>query len=122
NIAGECDLGTYALLHRLHELDTVSPEQISMTSKLIIAEKYRNRGAMLRLAHALFRIGVSRGVAVDFIDCEQHLIPMYYRLGYRQTAEMPFEHPELGPRYPMRLFTDRSYLSRVRSPFVSSLT
>ena len=121
NVAGDCDLGKYAVLHRLHELDGVSPEEISMTSKLIVAERYRNRRVMLRLAHTVFRIAVSRGVKVDFIDCERHLIPIYYRLGYRQTTEKPFEHPELGPRYPMRLFTDRSYLSRVRSPFVSSL-
>ena len=121
NIASDCDLGPYAMLHRLDELDNVRPEQISVTSKLIVAEQYRNRRVMLRLAHALFGIGVARGVAVDFIDCERRLMPMYFRLGYRQTTDEPFEHPELGPRHPMRLFTDRNYLIQVRSPFVGSL-
>jgi GNAT superfamily N-acetyltransferase len=121
NIASDSDLGRYAALHRLHELRGVALSQITMTSKLIVDARYRNGRIARQLVQALFRIGVMHGVAVDFIDCEGRLLPLYERLGYRRTSEQPFEHPELGPRYPLCLWTDAAYLTRVGSPFVKNL-
>ena len=50
---------------------------------------------------------------VYFLMCI--LIPLYRKFGYVQTSEQPFEHPELGPRMPMRLYTDRAHLQSVGS-------
>jgi GNAT superfamily N-acetyltransferase len=121
NIASDSDLGRYAALHRLHELRGVALSRITMTSKLIVDPRYRNGRIARQLVQALFRIGVMHGVAVDFIDCEGRLLPLYERLGYRRTSEQPFEHPELGPRYPLCLWTDAAYLTRVGSAFVKNL-
>lgn len=122
NVASNGDLGRYAELHRLHELRDVALSQVTMTSKLIVDERYRQGRIARRLAHAIFGVGVSCGVLVDFIDCEARLLPLYERLGYRRTSEEPFEHPELGPRYPLCLWTDATYLKSVGSSFIKSLS
>jgi GNAT superfamily N-acetyltransferase len=121
NIASDSDLGRYAALHRLHELRGVARSQITMTSKLIVDARYRQGRIARQLVHAIFRIAVMHSVVVDFIDCEGRLLPLYERLGYRRTSEQPFEHPELGPRYPLCLWTDAAYLTRVGSAFVKNL-
>lgn len=121
NVASECDLGRYAELHRLHALRGVARSQVTMTSKLIVDARYRHGRIARQLAHALFRLGVMCGIVVDFIDCEERLLPLYERLGYRRTSERPFEHPELGPRYPLCLWTNPVYLRHVGSPFLKGL-
>jgi hypothetical protein len=121
NMGAGCDFGQYAELYGMHQLGALYPARVAMTSKLIVDARYRNGRVFLELAHAVFRLGILRGMAADFIDCEQRLLPVYHRLGYRQTSEQPIEHPDLGPRYPMRLFSDRAYLESVRSPFLRNL-
>jgi hypothetical protein len=69
----------------------------------------------------MFKIGVGLGIAVDFIDCQPHLVRFYKRLGYERTQETPIEHPELGPRIPMRLLCDRDYLARAGSILLEEL-
>ena len=115
NFGKDCDLGSFADLHRMRELGSAFPSKVSLTTKLIVDPRFRDGRVYLELGHALFRIGRSHGIAVDFIDCQPKLIPLYRRFGYAQTSEQPFEHPELGPRMPMRLFTDRAYLQSVGS-------
>jgi GNAT superfamily N-acetyltransferase len=118
NFARECDLGPFVALHRMHETGTAFPSKVSLTSKLIVHPAYRSGRVASRMIHYIFQYAVARGIGVDFIDCEAKLVPLYHRYGYRQTSDIPFEHPELGPRIPMRLWTDVPYLARARSAFL----
>lgn len=121
NIVSNGNLERYAELHRLYDLRGIDLSRVTMTSKLIVDARHRTGRVMSKLAHTLFGIGVACGILIDFIDCEKRLLPFYERFGYRRTSKQPFEHPELGPRYPMCLWTDGTYLRSVRSSLVRSL-
>lgn len=121
NMGDAHDFGGVASRYGMAQLGALYPQRVALTAKLIIDPRYRNGRVFHELAHAVFRLGVLRGMAADFIDCEQRLVPMYRRLGYRPVGDQPFEHPELGPRMPMRLLADREYLRIVRSPFLRNL-
>jgi N-acyl-L-homoserine lactone synthetase len=115
NYGSESAFGPFAALHRMHELGPLYPSKVSLTSKLIVDRGHRTGKVALALARSIFRIGVTLGIAVDFIDCQPTLVRFYRRLGYEQTRETPFEHPELGPRIPMRLWFDQDHLARAGS-------
>lgn len=115
NFGPDSDFGIFSSLHRMHELGHLYPSKVSLTSKLIVHKQYRTGKIALALSRTIFKIAVKHGIAVDFIDCQPKLIPLYRRLGYQQTQAIPFEHPELGPRIPMRLWTDHAYLQRADS-------
>jgi hypothetical protein len=122
NFGFNSDFGRFASLHGMEKLGAVYPARVSLTSKMIVDKRYRSRTVSLALANAIFQIGASQGIAVDFIDCEPKLVPLYRRLGYELTTDEPFDHPELGPRMSLRLWVDSDYLARVRSPFLRHLS
>lgn len=121
SFGGVSDFGSLAALHGMADAGPCYPDGVSLTSQLVIDPGFRNGRVFRALATAAFRAALSAGIAIDFIDCEQRLMPMYAWLGYRATHELPFEHPGLGPRHSMHLWTDRDYLRSVRSPLLRSM-
>jgi hypothetical protein len=91
--------------------------RISMTTKLIVREQYRDSMIAARLAMATFESGAASGIRLDFIDCDTHLRHFYEKMGHR-TYHPPIDHPEYGHVLPMVLaLDDVAYLESIRSPF-----
>ena len=121
NMGDSGDFGGVAGRYGMVQLGAHYPRRVALTAKLIIDPHYRNGRVFHELAHAVFRLGILRGMVADFIDCEPRLVPIYSRLGYRPASDRPFEHPELGLRVSMRLLADRESLQSVRSPFLRNV-
>jgi predicted GNAT family N-acyltransferase len=121
NVASDGDLGCFALLHRMHLLHEAYPSRVSMTSRLSVEPGFRNGRVFMKLVQALLPLLLERAIEFDFIDCEKKLLPLYARFGYRRTGSTPFEHPEVGPRIPMMIRVDPTFLRAIDSPVLWDL-
>ncbi len=94
------------------------PNQVSMTSRLVVHPKLRGTHVLKELACTGFEYGIQKtDMRFDFIDCHPRLIPLYSRLGYR-IYDPGFRHPKYVYVVPMVLvFHDVDYLERIKSPF-----
>lgn len=117
NFVRDNNIGEY---DRLYALDSVPGDVkpfASLTTRLMVAPRYRARLLAVQLACAVYSFGLREGIHVDFIDCNQHLVPFFSRLGY-----LPFRtdvnHPEYGRVHVMQLnLLDFGAFKRLRSPF-----
>lgn len=119
NFGDRCSFGIFHELHKISQIALLDPKHVSMTSRLVVDRQYRSGRISLLLAQHIFQIGVAHGIKVDFIDCQKGLIPFYERLGYNLSFPEPFNHPELGPRYSLRLSTEAKNLREKKSPLLS---
>jgi GNAT superfamily N-acetyltransferase len=118
NFGGESDLGVYRSLYGLGGFSPEALARVSVTTKLIVAPRYRGRSLGIRLACALHSFGLKNGIRADFIDCNTHLEPVFEGLGYRRQGG-PVVHPEFGPVTPLALLlADKDHLRAVGSPFL----
>jgi GNAT superfamily N-acetyltransferase len=93
----------------------VAVEKTQLTTKLMILPEYHGTSFGPRLIHAYSCEGYRRGIEVDFIDCNKHLIPMFERMGYFSYAGWVF-HKEYGTVRPMFFAVDTiDYLRSLRS-------
>lgn len=105
-------------LYQLHRFAPFHPRESSTTTKLMVDRRYRRSPLALRLAQACYDIGLSAGVSFNFIDCNAHLRPFFFQLGFRQVLP-DFDHRDYGVVSPLVLaLRDVEYLRRIRSPFV----
>jgi predicted GNAT family N-acyltransferase len=92
------------------------PEKVTTTTKYIIAPQCRRSSVGVQLARALFTWGKDSGIAFDFINANEPLVPLYRKYGYRAYAPR-FCHPEYGVVCPMVLLMDDvEHLTSVGSP------
>jgi GNAT superfamily N-acetyltransferase len=103
---------------RLYQLELSDRQRriTSLTTRLMIAPRYRGSGLALALARARFRSAVDRGSAFDYIDCNDHLVPLFSRLGYQEVRRV--EHPDYGLVNVMMCTADTRHLEAIRSPLV----
>jgi GNAT superfamily N-acetyltransferase len=97
-----------AYYHGLYMLDRFGqrdPSTIQMTTKLMIDPFYSGTGLPARLISAYAAAAYSRGVQIDLIDCNKHLISFFLRLGYFPYCGWRF-HKEYGSVKPMFLALD----------------
>jgi hypothetical protein len=96
--------------------------KIAIVDRLIVDNPYR-RGL---LAHQMmlrtYTDGLQAGTKLCFISCDDQLLPMYLRYGFR-TYKEPSVLPTGEQRHRLLLFLcDKGHLQQVRSPFLPHLT
>jgi hypothetical protein len=75
----------------------------------------------LMLVLACYRLGLERNIRWNFIDCNDHLVGFFTRLGFVQHLPKAW-HPEYGHVTRMRLdLLDEAHLASVCSPFLGVL-
>lgn len=104
----------------LYNLDLFTPfypDQISMTTKLMVKKEFRNTSAAAMLAvHGYIDFRES-GIKLDFIDANPHLVRLYQQMGYRLYKEN-INHKDYGNVIPMVfLLDDIEYMMEINSPF-----
>lgn len=119
NLLADCPVP--ALLREGYALDrfsTLAPNQISLTSRLMVAPKFRQSLILGRFLNHVYGVARDAGVRADFCYCAPWLVLLYEYLGYRQYKEN-FEDPSVGYRIPLVLITeDLRHLLKIGSPFV----
>lgn len=116
NLAGGRHLGLYEDVYGLWRLSGAERRVASITTRMMIERRLRKSPLALNLALALFERGLDRGVEIDFIDCNDHLVAFFEHLGYRRVG--PIGHPDYGRVTLMRLDVhDLAHFRRVGSPF-----
>jgi len=119
NVGVDQGFGIYTDLYRLPSFSPFFPENVSITTKLMILPEFRRTSLALRLATACYTRGLELGTCFDFIDCNSPLVGFFEHLGYRQTVE-PIEHPEYGRVVPLVLaMHDVEHLTKIGSPFAA---
>ena len=121
---GDADFDDY--LQEAYSLSTFSGvldnKQICIIERLMVDEKYRGTATTLRMYFKVMEFVLDHHVEAVLIDCEQHNISSYLKLGFRPYAET-YEYPGIGPVVPMVLVTgDYEYLAGVGSPFAKLIT
>jgi hypothetical protein len=105
---------------RLLGLDALSDGErrlVSVTSRLVVAARWRGTPLGIRLAQACYRRYRAAGLAWDYILVRPELGGFYLRLGYCPAGD-DVEFPGVGLLKPLRLKLDPAYLERVRSVLV----
>ncbi|MFT7667587.1 MAG: hypothetical protein ACI8X5_000266 [Planctomycetota bacterium] len=121
NLLADGPLGNYDSLYGLDQLSAQERQQISITTKLMVEPDRRGGACAMRLSQLTFRLGLERGVQMDFIDSRDHTLPFFDRLGYR-VLRSDLVHPEYGLATLLRLdLHDTEHLASVGSPFLSTL-
>jgi hypothetical protein len=112
------NLGYYEDLYRLDELEAVR-KSAKIVTKLIARSGTGSRiGA--QLVEAAYRQGLAEGVTVTRIDCNEHMLPYFKRLGMKDIG--PICHPDYGNVFLMQMDCfDLPHLEKVRSPFATIL-
>lgn len=115
------DIGDY---HEFYQTSRLSPEELalsSITTRLMIHPRHRRGTLSIRLAKAIYRIGLEQAITTDLIDCNAHLVSFFCGLGYR-PHRTDLVHPEYGAVTVLKLnLTDHSHIQAIRSPFLSVL-
>jgi hypothetical protein len=120
NFARDFDLGYYEHLYSLQRAGAYHPQHTSITTKLMVAKNHRGWNLAVLLAVAAYKTLRENGIEFDFIDCNSHLVPLFFKWGYRLYKENA-EHPEYGKVTPLVLaLGDIQHLREVRSPFCTS--
>lgn len=120
NLARDTNLGYYEQIYSLQRAGAFHPKHTSITTKLMVAKNQRRGRLAVLLAVAGYNTLRENGVEFDFIDCNSHLVPLFFKWGYRLYKEN-IEHPEYGNVTPLVLaLGDIPHLKQVRSPFSTS--
>ena len=103
---------------RLYGLALTDAERrvTSLTTRMMVAPGYRGSGLALALARKRFKSAIATGLARDYMDCNDHLVPFFSRLGYR--AERRIVHPDYGEVTLMTCPVDLDRLAALRSPLL----
>lgn len=89
---------------------------LTMTSMLVIAQKYQTGSAASLAISAAYKMARKCGSQFDFTQCAPEMLPIYQKLGYRKFREN-FMDDALGYQVPLVLVTqDYGHLTFVRSP------
>ena len=119
--ASEPSLAKYVELYGLDRLSAFQRSQSTITTKLMVAPRFRCTRLGMLLARESYRWGLSAGVRFDFIDCNDHLLPFFDKLGYRPHLGR-IQHAEYGAVNSMYLAVhDSVHLYNQQSPFYREL-
>ena len=114
----ECPDSEYTPMYRMDHFKSFFPARCSFTTKLMVAEPLRRSTLGARLSMAAWDLGATRADAVNFIDCNEHLIPYFAGLGYVSFPDR-LDHVEYGCVQVMALpIRDLIHFRTLRSPFV----
>lgn len=105
NRASERALAYYRELYQLDRFGFADMSSIQVTTKLMVRPDLMKSGLSMRLIKYYAADAASLGVTVDFLDCNEPLIPMFARLGYVSYCGWQV-HKEYGRVRPMLLALD----------------
>ena len=121
NLARQGSLGLYESLYDMGALGSDHPLRTSIATRFMVEPELRRTGLPMRLVLLMYDYGLLHGVRWNVMDCNDHLIPLFHGIGYRQHVE-PRDHPEYGTVNIMRLdMHDEAYLRTVGSPYFPRL-
>lgn len=111
----------YQKLYGLTDLPTTERVATAITTKLMVSPSLRKTRLPLRLAFATYDWGLHTGIKHNYIDCNDHLVRLFRRLGYQEHLPLLYLK-EYGAVNSMRLdITDEAHLRNVASPFLPVL-
>ncbi len=117
NFGCDTDFGLYRELYGLECAGRWFPQQVSVTTKFMVAAEHRKSSLGVRIASQAYHFGLECGILFDFIDCNPPLEPLFLGLGYCRYRSR-IVHPEYGDVLPLVLpVTDLAHLELVGSPF-----
>lgn len=120
-LAGDTSLGKYETLYGLTGLNNEQRQHTSITTKLMVEPLYRRSRLPMLMARATYENALSLRVEQDYIDCNDHLVSFFARLGYRPHLGRVV-HGDYGAVNSMVLhLQDAPYLQSIGSPFYKSL-
>ncbi|MDF3819723.1 GNAT family N-acetyltransferase [Leptospira sp. 96542] len=105
-------------LYDMEEFRPYYPNQVSMSTKLMVKKEYRSSAAASMLCMKIYEHARENGIVADFIDTNPHLVRLYNQVGYR-LYKKNIDHPDYGNVIPMVfLLDDNVYLKQIHSPFL----
>jgi len=111
----------YRELYGLSDLSREEQWSSAITTKLMVTPGLRHTRLPFRLAFATFDWGLRVGIKHNYIDCNDHLLRLFTRLGYEPHLPA-LHHKDYGAVNSLRLnITDEAHLRRVGSPFLAVL-
>ncbi len=118
NFPRSSNVGYYENFLDMRSVGELHPHVTSICTGLMVAQRFRNSSLAMRLAQASYQFGLCNHIRFNFLDCDDHLIGFFTRLGYIFSRHA--EHPEYGLGNVMRLdLLDLVHLTKVRSPFLA---
>lgn len=118
NYAKDSDLGYYPELYNMKKATPYFAFNSSITTKLIVSQKFRHSMVGFKLALASYEKGLHDGIQYNFVDCEPEMVPFFQRLGFT-IHEPEVVHPLFGKGIVMVLEVDNEEkLREARSPFL----
>ena len=119
--ATEPCLAKYVALYRLDRLSSRQRAHATVTTKLMVAPEYRASRLGMLLARKSYAWGLESQVHFDFIDCNDHLLRFFDKLGYRPHLGR-IHHASYGAVNSLYLaVNDVVHLHNQRSPFYTLL-
>jgi len=120
NFSRDGDLDYYERLLAMDKVGHSHPTATSLCTRLMVAPDYRRSTLAVRLACASFDMGLRNGIVWNFVDCNDHLVEFFTRLGYECTHQAV--HEEYGLVNVMRLnILDENHLRDAGSVFFKLL-
>jgi hypothetical protein len=107
----------YCRLLGLADVPDAERRLVSVTSRLVVAARWRGTPLFVRLCQAATRHSLAAGLSWDYIVVRPQVAPLYARLGYR-SAGTAVDFPGVGSLVPLRLRLDRTHLRDVHSILV----
>ncbi len=118
NFAIDGGLDYYRDLLNMMALVTEYPANASLCTRLMVTGNLRGGTLALRLCRTAFRFILSQRIRWNFIDCNDHLVSFFEKLGYIRRGQV--NHEEYGRVNAMSLdMHDWRHLIACRSPFAS---
>lgn len=96
-------------------------KKICIVERLMVENNARGSLTILRMYQEVMNFVIKSGVEVVLLNCEQHHMNSYLKLGFRPFAKQT-HYPGIGPVTPMALIVgDYKYLQSVGSSFAMLL-
>ncbi len=113
-------VGSYEDFYELDKLSPAERHQTSITTSLIVDQSLRSSSLPLMLVRACYRTLIERDSQLNLIDCNDHLVPFFRRLGYQSLGQKT--HYDYGRVNRMSLeLQNEAQLAQARSPFLRML-
>ena len=108
-------------LYAFEQFGSAFPDKVSLLTKLMVERNHRSTVVFNLLAISAYEYGLRSGITHNFINCNDHLVRSFERLGHR-TYKGKVSHPEYGNVTPMVCIVhDREYMEQMRSPLLRTL-
>lgn len=106
----------YADLYEFDRFESLYPGRVAFFSKLMIKPELRKGMLFMKFMREIYKIMRIEDMEVSLLDCNDHLIKSFTKVGYRQYKES-FQHPEYGWVTPMVVYhRDEEHFKKMNSP------